>query len=65
MAQNETFDSVFWPIVLILLIGMCGVLGWVSQREEPANGHGVTHPKFVSMQQGGDGTRHLGQPVAH
>lgn len=42
-------------ILFALLVAMCCVLGYVVTIDEVGAGHGVTHPRFPTMQKGGDG----------
>ena len=46
-------------LLFALLIAMGLVLGYLLFFvEEPGNGHGVPHPEYATMLQGGDGARH-------
>ncbi len=42
-------------ILFALLLAMCCVLGYVLTIEETGAGHGVTHPRFSTMEVGGSG----------
>ena len=42
-------------ILFVLLLTMCCVLGYVLTIEEMGAGHGVTHPRFSTMEVGGSG----------
>jgi hypothetical protein len=50
------------PIVLfVLLLGLCGVVGWLATQEPAANQAGIAHPDHPAMALGADGAaRHEG-----
>lgn len=45
-------------VLFALSLGLCLLLGIALMTEEPAGGHGVPHPDFPTMLQGGDISRH-------
>lgn len=47
-----------WPVLFVILLGMCAVLAIVLFGNEPPNGHGVEHPDLPAIQQGGTPDRH-------
>ena len=50
------------PIVLfVILLAMCGVVGWLAFQEPAANQAGIAHPDHPAMALGADGVaRHQG-----
>jgi len=47
-----------WWWIFACLVLLCLVLGGVLVRQEPANGHGLPHPRFATIDRGGPAARH-------